>query len=65
LPILEERRASDRALEEAATVIVQLVMGFLSDLVFESATSRQRSLYRELDRYLGRKPETPRSTPTR
>ena len=45
-------------------MLVQLFLGILSDLVFESATSRQRSVKEELNRYIGRKPGTSRSIAT-
>jgi hypothetical protein len=65
LHTLDGRSAPNRVREEATTGIVQLFMGILSDLVFESVTSRHRALQQELNRYIGRKPGPSRSTSAR
>lgn len=36
-------------------MIVSLVMGFLADLIFNSASSMRRSYRDEMDRYVGRR----------
>lgn len=46
-------------------MIVQLVLGLLADLVFESAAARQRRLGAELNRYLDRRRPPARPTSLR
>ena len=46
-------------------MIVQLVLGLLADLVFESAAARQRRLDAELNRYLDRRRSPVRPAPLR
>jgi hypothetical protein len=49
-------------------MIVTLLMGFVADLVFDSAASMRRSFDAEFDRYLqgrGLRSTPPKPTPTR
>lgn len=46
-------------------MIVQLVLGLLADLVFESAVARQRRLDAELSLYLDRRRPPARPAPLR
>jgi len=46
-------------------MIIQLVLGLLADLVFESAAARQRRLGAELSRYLDRRRPSARPAPLR
>jgi len=63
--ILDPGESAKLPPREVVGMIVQLVLGLLADLVFESAAARQRRLDAELSRYLDRRRPATRPTPLR